>query len=156
MQITALARAKNVAAWITPLVFTAIGWRYLKLIAEAATDPPYQGNNVWLIVWTAAAAIVIASIAIAPRPAFRIWSVAIASAAAAIIVLSGVLASAMIALWVLLICVLLGDRILSRLVSGKHLSWLGRITIAFPLGYLLLAFAAFALAVTGLYKAVYI
>jgi len=71
---------KKLAAWLTPLSLVAIGWRYPRLIAEAATD---TGNNLWIIVWTVAAVSAIVTIAVFPKAAFRLWSIALACGAVA-------------------------------------------------------------------------
>src|SRR5262245_39284749 len=146
-------RAASWAAWFTPLALVAIGWRYLQLIVDAAT---YQADERWLIIWTISAVALLSSIALTPKRAAVAWMLLFVGAVVLVIVLSGMLLPGLIAVWVLGLGTLLGDRILNGLGLSAYDELLERVLIALLLGVVTVSMAAFALAVCGLLTPAYV
>jgi hypothetical protein len=145
--MSAKQRLHAVLGGLGVLWVVGITSRYLDTVLKALEHPYNPGDEViFVIVWTALAALILISLAFRPKAATAAWSAAIAIAAISMVVLSGAWKSAAIAVWISALAALIGSRLLAILGIQSNKSAAGQVALAFPLGFALLAFATLGLA----------
>src|SRR5262245_14618237 len=102
-------------------------------------------------VWFWSTAAVFVSLVVHRKLATRCWTILIAGTIAAMLVLSGTLVAALIAMWVSLVAVLIGDAILA-LLKVPPPQPADRLVITFSLGLVALALLTLGFAYMGLLK----
>jgi hypothetical protein len=137
------------------VAFMAITWvviattRYVMTVLKSLQHPYNSGDEaIFVIVWLSAAVIILVSLGLHQRIATTLSLLLISAASLTMIVRSGNSVAALIALWVVVVAVLLGFRILSFLQIGLSDSAAG-LSVAFPLGLAILALFTYILAVVG-------
>jgi len=131
----------------------AIAARYLDTVRKSLRDPINSGKDLqWMVFVLVLVALIAGSLVWNRAKAFRIWAAILASTAIAILLLSGSLVPALMALWVVMAATLLGDRLLVKLQLESRDNPCDRFVIAFPLGLTAFGTFTFALALLGLFN----
>ena len=135
-------------AWIA-----VVSARYLGVVLKTLRNPFNPGFDfAWLALSLGFVALVGVSLVWRREQATRIGVAALASSAAVIILQSGALVPALIALWVLCAATVLGDIVLARLGLASRDNLCDRFVIAFPIGIVAFGTVAFALALLGFFS----
>jgi hypothetical protein len=140
------SRLRRWGSWLALLWILVVSVRYLSTVFRSLQHPFNAGEEfICFIVWVAAAALMLGSLAVHQRIGTTLWGILISGSIVAMIVLSGVVTGALIALWITVLAVLVGYRILSvlRLSLADPVSIL---TVGFSLGFSALAILTLVLA----------
>jgi 4-amino-4-deoxy-L-arabinose transferase-like glycosyltransferase len=136
------------------LWFVVISARYLAAILKSLRNPFNPGSDfTWMGFALAFVAITATALVWRRDQAMRVGFAVVATTAVSIILLSGALVSALIALWVLAAAVVLGDLTLVKFGLKARDNLCDRFVIAFPLGIAAFGTTALALALVGLFTA---
>ena len=140
------SRLRQWGSWFALLWILIVSVRYLSTVFRSLQHPFNAGEEfICFVVWVAAAALILVSLAVHERIATRVWCILIGGSIVAMIVLSGSAVPALVALWITALAVLVGYRILAALrlsLSDPVLI----LAVGFPLGFSALAVLTLLLA----------
>src|SRR5690348_89499 len=106
-------RLKTASAWFLILWTAAVTTRYVLTVLKSLQHPYNPGDEViFVVVWFGAAVLILCSLAIHQKAATLLWTAVIAATATAMLVKSGTWAAALIVIWIGLLVVRIGSRIL--------------------------------------------
>src|SRR5215469_3889540 len=95
------SRLRQWSTWFALLWIVVVSVRYLSTVFRSLQHPFNAGEEfICFVVWVAAAALILGSLAVHERIATTLWCVVIGVSIVAMVVLSGSAVDPLVALWV--------------------------------------------------------